>query len=225
MDQVILERHCDVTLRENEGVLALAYTNSHFQTGLKNVLDRAVLAHEETHAHARIPEFTKVDEIPFDFQRRIMSVVVRTPEGQDRIISQGRARGDLPALRQLRARRRATADGPRSHRRAGSEYERLSADGFRVLAIATKEAPPRTVVAGNDTPYGKDDECDLILQRLRRVPRPAQGDLRGRPSPPCRVTASPSRSSPATTIWWPARSARRWGCSSTYVLLGSDVEG
>ena len=55
MDRVILERHCDVALRESEQVLALAYTNSHFQTGLKNVLDRAVLAHEESHAHARDP--------------------------------------------------------------------------------------------------------------------------------------------------------------------------
>jgi Mg2+-importing ATPase len=89
LDKVILERHCDVALRESEAVLALAYTNSHFQTGLKNVLDRAVLAHEDTHAHARIPELAKVDEIPFDFERRIMSVVVRTPEGKDLIISKG----------------------------------------------------------------------------------------------------------------------------------------
>jgi Mg2+-importing ATPase len=96
MDQVVLERYCNVLLRENDGVLALAYTNSHFQTGLKNVLDRAVLAHEETHARARIPEFTKVDEIPFDFERRIMSVVVRTPEGLDLIISKGAPEAIFP---------------------------------------------------------------------------------------------------------------------------------
>ena len=55
---------------------ALAYVNSHFQTGLKSVLDRAILAHEESHAHARVPLLTKVDEIPFDFERRRLSVVV-----------------------------------------------------------------------------------------------------------------------------------------------------
>ncbi len=88
-DEIVLERHCDVLLRESADVLALAYINSHFQTGLKNVLDRAVLAHEESHSHARVPELAKVDEIPFDFERRIMSVVVRTPEGNDRIISKG----------------------------------------------------------------------------------------------------------------------------------------
>ena len=74
MDRVILERYCDVVLKEDQGVLALAYQNSHFQTGLKSVLDRAVLTHTETHAHAKIPEYAKVDEIPFDFARRRMTV-------------------------------------------------------------------------------------------------------------------------------------------------------
>src|SRR4051812_31215720 len=96
MDQVVLERYCDVALRDDEEVLALAYVNSHFQTGLKNVLDRAILAHEDTHAHARIPEITKVDEIPFDFQRRIMSVVVRTSEGKDRLVSKGAPEAVFP---------------------------------------------------------------------------------------------------------------------------------
>ena len=79
MDRVILERHCDVVLKEDEEVLALAYLNSHFQTGLKNVLDRAILEHTELHAHPAFPEYAKVDEIPFDFSRRMMSVVVKTP--------------------------------------------------------------------------------------------------------------------------------------------------
>jgi Mg2+-importing ATPase len=164
LDKVILERHCDVALRENDAVLALAYMNSHFQTGLKNVLDRAVLAHEETHAHARIPELAKVDEIPFDFQRRIMSVVVRTPEGADLIVSKGAPEAIFPrcASFELDGRRH-----PMDHvhiEELGREYERLSADGFRVLALATKEGPPRPAGEGNKTPYGKTDECDLILR-------------------------------------------------------------
>ena len=55
MDHVVLEKYCDVVLKDDEGVLALAFMNSHFQTGLKSVLDRAILAHTETHAHASIP--------------------------------------------------------------------------------------------------------------------------------------------------------------------------
>ncbi len=163
MDRVILERHCDVVLQEDDGVLALAYLNSHFQTGLKNVLDRAVLAHRETHAHAKIPEYAKVDEIPFDFQRRIMSVVVRTPEGKDRIISKGAPEAVFPRCRNFEL------DGelyPMEHlmlEDLKQEYERLSAEGFRVLAIASREIEPRGVVAGDATPYSKADECDLIL--------------------------------------------------------------
>ncbi len=164
MDRVILERYCNVMLREDEDVLALAYMNSHFQTGLKNVLDRAVLAHTETHAHANIPDYAKVDEIPFDFQRRIMSVVVRTPEGKDRIISKGAPEAIFPKCAS------AVLDDkllPMDHQHIEDlkkEYESLSADGFRVLAIATKDVEPHGTVAGDATPYGKADECALILQ-------------------------------------------------------------
>jgi len=162
MDHVILEKHCDVALEEDDGVLALAYLNSHFQTGLKSVLDRAVLAHTETHTHAAIPDFTKVDEIPFDFQRRIMTVVVRTPEGKDRIITKGAPEEVFARCKQFEL------DGelfPMEHlliEDLKEEYEELSADGFRVLAIASKELEPRVAVGGA-TPYSKADECDLIL--------------------------------------------------------------
>jgi Mg2+-importing ATPase len=162
-DKVILERHCDVLLREDDRVLALAYTNSHFQTGLKSVLDRAVLAHEEAHGHARIPELAKVDEIPFDFVRRIMSVVVRTPEGKDRIISKGAPEAVFPKCARFRL------DGellPMDHQHIADlerEYQRLSAEGFRVLAIASKEVDARGTVAAGATPYGKADESELVL--------------------------------------------------------------
>lgn len=164
MDQVILERHCDVMLREDEGVFALAYMNSHFQTGLKNVLDRAVLAHTQTPAAGKMPEYVKIDEIPFDFQRRIMSVVVRTPQGKDRLIAKGAPESVFPKCNS------AELDGkllPMDHQHIEDlkkEYDLLSADGFRVLAIATKEMEPRGTVAGDATPYGKADECDLILR-------------------------------------------------------------
>jgi Mg2+-importing ATPase len=158
MDHVILSSHCDVVLKPDNGVLALAYLNSHFQTGLRNVMDRAVLAHSEaTHHHAHIPDYDKVDEVPFDFERRIMSVVVRTPEGKDRIISKGAPEAIFPRCSDFEL------DGERSpmeHVRIDElrrEYEHLSRNGFRVLAIASKDMEPK------DTGYGRDDEKDLIL--------------------------------------------------------------
>lgn len=163
MDRVILERHCDVILKEDDGVLALAYMNSHFQTGLRNVLDRAVLAHPETHYHAKIPDYAKVDEIPFDFQRRVMSVVVRTPEGRDRIITKGAPEEVFLHCKQFKLDGELFSMENLLIEELKEEYQRLSADGFRVLAIASKEIEPRGVVAGDATPYSKADECDLVL--------------------------------------------------------------
>ena len=163
MDQVVLERYCDVALHDDEKVLALAYTNSHFQTGLKNVLDRAVLAHVDAHASARIPDLAKVDEIPFDFERRIMSVVVRTPEGKDRIISKGAPEAIFPKCASfILGESLAPMDHPHIEE-LKKEYERLCADGFRVLALATKDVEPHGPSADGATPYGKADERDLIL--------------------------------------------------------------
>jgi Mg2+-importing ATPase len=163
-DEIVLEKHCDVALRENDDVLALAYVNSHFQTGLKNILDRAILAHEESHAHARVPDLTKVDEVPFDFERRIMSVVVRTPDGHDRIISKGAPEEIFPRCVNFRL------DGkllPLDHPHIAElqkEHERLSCEGFRVLAIATKDVPALATDAQHVTAYGKADECELTLE-------------------------------------------------------------
>src|SRR5437763_675077 len=137
MDHVILEKYCDVVLKEDEGILALAYTNSHFQTGLKSVLDRAILAHTETHAHAAIPEYVKVDEIPFDFQRRIMSVVVRTPQGMDRIISKGAPEEIFERCKQFELEGDLFSMDHLLIQDLKNEYEQLSADGFRVLAVAS----------------------------------------------------------------------------------------
>ena len=163
-DRVILERHCNVMLREDDGVLGLAYLNSHFQTGLKNVLDRAVLAHPNTHVQTNISAFAKVDEIPFDFQRRIMSVVVRTPEGMDRIISKGAPESIVPRCKSAALDGTLVPLDPRHVEDFTKEHELLCADGFRVLAIATKDLSPRATGAGDTTPYGKADECDLVLQ-------------------------------------------------------------
>jgi len=163
MDRVILERYCDVVLQPDDGVLTLAYLNSHFQTGLRNVLDRAILAHTETHAEANVPDHVKVDEIPFDFQRRIMSVVVRTPEWVDRIISKGAPESIFSRCKNFELDGELHAMDDVLIADLKEEYEHLSSDGFRVLALASKDVSPRDDITGPGTPYSKTDECDLVL--------------------------------------------------------------
>ena len=157
MDRIILEKHCDVVLKEDEGVLVLAYLNSYLQTGLKNLLDRAILHYTCEHEHLSIPEYSKVDEIPFDFSRKIMSVVVQTSEGSNRIICKGApeeifrrcTRFELEG--QLHPVEQMLLDDLRE------ECDRLSADGFRVLALAFKDMKAKPA-------YSKEDESDLILK-------------------------------------------------------------
>jgi P-type Mg2+ transporter len=223
MDRVILERHCDVSLNESEEVLALAYMNSHFQTGLKNVLDRAVLAHTETHSHAQIPAYAKVDEVPFDFQRRIMSVVVRTPAGKDLVISKGAPEAIFPRCVSF------TLGGtlyPMDHAHIDtlrSEYERLSADGFRVLAIASKEIDPPGTIAGDATPYSQADESELILNGYvafldppKETAAAAIASLQRRGVEVKVLTGD--NDLVARTI------CREVGLSTEHVLLGADIE-
>ena len=86
IDHVILELHVDVFKNESEAVLRDAYLLSHFQTGLKNVLDRAVLKYKELHKELCIDQYKMVDEIPFDFSRRMMSVAVEGPDGERQLL-------------------------------------------------------------------------------------------------------------------------------------------
>src|SRR5665213_1675597 len=88
-DRVVLMRHCDVDGRESDEVLLDGYLISFFQTGLKNLLDRAILDSPDFHATAAIDTYKKLDEIPFDFTRRMMSVLVQGPDGNAILLTKG----------------------------------------------------------------------------------------------------------------------------------------
>src|SRR5580658_7060021 len=156
IDHVILEIHCDVFKNESEEVLQDAYIISHFQTGLKNVLDRAVLKYSELHKELCVDKYSKVDEIPFDFSRRMMSVAVQGPDGQRQLLTKGAPEAVFAKCAQF------ASDGeifPMEPILVGNLIEQvnsLSEDGFRVLAVATK-------TLGEQTTFTKADECDLCL--------------------------------------------------------------
>ena len=157
LDHVILERHCDVVQHEDEEVLQFAYLNSHFQTGLKNVLDRAILHFGEHNGSFSVSEFQKVDEIPFDFSRRVMSVVVKTPPGQHRLICKGAPEAIFDRCTQFELEGKLYPVDPLLIQDLKEEYDNLSADGFRVLAIAYGDF-------GSQTTFSRRDEQNLILK-------------------------------------------------------------
>src|SRR5580692_648688 len=157
IDHVILEIHCDVFKNESEEVLLDAYLISHFQTGLKNVLDRAVLEHPEIDKKLSIQNYRKVDEIPFDFSRRMMSVIVETPDGEYEILTKGAPEAVFTRCSQFESEGEFFPMEPILIGDLVQEYNDLSADGFRVLAVAEKKVDKRAA-------YSKADEGDLILK-------------------------------------------------------------
>ena len=153
MDKIVLEKHCDVIRKEDEDVLRFAYINSFYQTGLKNLLDRAILKYEKI----LVKQFKKVDEIPFDFSRRIMSVVVDM-EGEDVLISKGAPEEIFKRCSRYELEGEILDMEDLILSDLKEEYDNLSADGFRVLAIAYKGIEAKKDI------YSKDDEKDLILK-------------------------------------------------------------
>jgi Mg2+-importing ATPase len=155
-DHVILQRHCDVAGNDDDRVLVLAYLNSHFQTGLKNVLDRAVLEHRERHREVAVPQSHKIDEIPFDFTRRLMSVVVEIQDGRHRLICKGAAEEVFKRCSHFALDEQIEAITDVLIQDLREEHEALSREGFRVLALAYRDFSPRPA-------YSKQDEVDLTL--------------------------------------------------------------
>ena len=157
LDKVILEHHCDVVKEEDDAVLLDAYLISHFQTGLKNVLDRAILQRSEVTEGVSIGDYQKADEIPFDFQRRMMSVVVKTPEGSYRLLTKGAPEEIFNRCTRFELHGEVLPLDPILIQDLKEEYEDLSSDGFRVLAIAYKDMELKPV-------FSKSDESDMVLK-------------------------------------------------------------
>jgi Mg2+-importing ATPase len=157
IDRVILEHYCDVVRREDEGVLEDAYLISHFQTGLKNVLDRAILEHSEVDEQVKRKVANKVDEIPFDFSRRIMSVVVEMPDGKHRLLTKGAPEAIFSRCTRFELDGEVLPTEQVLINDLREEHENLSTNGFRVLAVAYKDLERRPA-------YSKEDENDLILR-------------------------------------------------------------
>jgi len=152
-DHVVLERYVDVTNRVSEDVLRYAYMNSFYQTGLRNLLDRAILSHTDLDVER---DCKKVDEIPFDFKRRRMSVVI---DYEDRhvLICKGAVEEVIGSCVNYQVDEDINPLIQLIRDDLLDEYRSLSAQGYRVLAIAYREFD-RT-----KSTFTVADESDLIL--------------------------------------------------------------
>ncbi len=151
-DKIILEKHCDVVREQSDNVLTYAYLNSYYQTGLKNILDRAILKY----AKLALEQYKKVDEIPFDFARRIMSVVVEK-DGQHILIAKGAPEEIIKRCTHYELDKEVFEKEELVLADLIKECDSLSADGFRVLAIAYKNFKEKKEA------YSRNDESEMVL--------------------------------------------------------------
>ncbi|HEY4935810.1 MAG TPA: magnesium-translocating P-type ATPase, partial [Puia sp.] len=166
LDKIVLERHLNVLGIEDEEVLKWAYLNSYHQTGLKNLLDAAVLEHGELHDSLKVENYKKVDEIPFDFQRRRMSVILEHNH-KHLLICKGAVEEMLDLCP------RVFDPGEDDKLQIDSDdiipmddgfrqtilntSKKLNKEGLRVLLVAVKEFDERPLT------YSIADECNMVV--------------------------------------------------------------
>jgi Mg2+-importing ATPase len=158
--KIVLEKHLDAHGDPSEKVLHYGYLNSYHHTGLKNLLDEAILDHEELEERLKAKEkYRKIDEIPFDFVRRRMSVVVEDETGLNMLICKGAVAEVLSQCTRVEVKGEIIEVLPEHDAMRRQLADDLNSQGFRVIALAYKLMP-----GSSDEPvYSVKDESDLIL--------------------------------------------------------------
>lgn len=157
-DKVVLVRHLDPNGNTCNRVLHFAYLNSFYQTGLKNLIDKAVIKHTEENQKFDPSVFQKLDEIPFDFARRRMSVIVKNNSGEHTMVCKGAVEEILSICNytEIDGKIASLTDDMRLHVKQLSET--LNSEGMRVIAVAYKKNKPT-----NNKEYAVQDENNMIL--------------------------------------------------------------
>lgn len=153
LDKIVMVNHYDVEGDEDKEVMEYAYLNSSFQTGLKNLLDKAIISHEKI----TMAGYQKVDEMPFDFSRRIMSVVVEKG-GKHILIAKGAPEDIFNHSSHYYLNGEIHKIHDKIFSKVQEEYDKLSGQGFRVLAVAYKNIESPKAI------YSKKDESGLVLR-------------------------------------------------------------
>lgn len=166
-DRIVLERYLNTDGNEDARVLRHAFLNSFFQTGLKNLIDLAVIdradvtpstvAPDSTLGQSLRDRYTKVDEVPFDFSRRRLSVVVADAQGKTQMVTKGAAEEMLEICSFVEVDCVAQPLSENKLAQIRKQVAELNAEGLRVIAVAQK-TNPRCVGE-----FGIADECDMVL--------------------------------------------------------------
>lgn len=217
-DKIVLERYLNMAGLEDERVLRYAYFNSFFQTGLKNLMDQAILSHRDEYGLQNFEKYyRKIDEIPFDFTRRRMSVVVEDLSGKCQIITKGAVEEMLDICSHMEMKGEIIEmDNNRRHEVLLNTAS-LNKDGLRVLAVAHKSWVKK------EHSFGTQDESGMVLIGLLAFLDPpkvsAEGAIRQLHEQGVEVKVlSGDNEGVVKTI------CRQIGIDTEFSLLGSDIE-
>ncbi len=157
-DRIILEKYMNVHGDDDTRILRHAYLNSYFQTGLKNLIDLAIINRAAQNGlEEALAAYERVDEIPFDFSRRRMSVVLADKTGKTQLITKGAVEEvvSISSFVEMDGRVLPMDEGAR--RIAMETYEKHNRDGLRMIAVAQKNEVPGSGA------FGVADERDMVL--------------------------------------------------------------
>ena len=220
-DRIILEHHVRFDGQPDKHILELAWLNSHHQSGIRNLMDQAVLHFAGQDRQFQAPyAYAKVDELPFDFIRRRLSVVVKNALGDHLLVSKGAVEEMLAIATHVQEGDKVVALDPCRRQQLLASVDAFNQDGFRVLVVATREIP----AAEGKAQYHTEDERNLVIQGLltfldppKETAGPAIAALRDMGVQVKVLTGD----NPVVT----SKVCREVGLAPGQPLLGQDIEG
>ncbi|MDH0302524.1 MULTISPECIES: magnesium-translocating P-type ATPase [unclassified Pseudomonas] len=160
-DRIILEHHVDPSGHKDARLLELAWLNSHHQSGVKNLMDQAVLRFAGEDRGFQPPyAYAKVDELPFDFIRRRLSVIVKDALGDHLLVSKGAVEEMLAIATHVEEHGQRVALDAARRQQLMATASAYNQDGFRVLLVGTRDIP----AADGKAQYRTDDERELVIR-------------------------------------------------------------
>ncbi|MGE8175286.1 magnesium-translocating P-type ATPase [Pseudomonas fluorescens] len=160
-DKIILEHHVDINGRRDDSILELAWLNSHHQSGLRNLMDQAVVQFAKRNPTFKIPfAYSKIDELPFDFIRRRLSIIVKDSRDDHLLVCKGAVEEMLNISSHIHENGVVVALDEQRRKALLAMANEYNEDGFRVLVVATREIPK----AQSKNQYTTRDERELVIR-------------------------------------------------------------
>lgn len=173
-DRIVLQKYLNIDGDEDESILEYAYLNSYFSTGIKNIVDRAIISYgEENNLNPILNKYKKIDEIPFDYERKRMSVVVEEKEtNKYRMFTKGALEEIVNICNKVKYKGKIVDINDHIIKQVEKIVKALEEDGMQVIALASKREYRGVNV------FNKDDEKDMVFIGLVAFLDPPKDDVK-----------------------------------------------